>query len=294
MSALGGKRTLRQRACAATVEAMRHTEKTFSRWFCGLALLLAVGACAEASSSNGTDAAPADNADFVSSKAKNGPLSQPVFDRSALPPIERLGRNGIRVSVGVGEQRLAFVVDFRPLPHDCSLDNGGLASRDVTRSCRRVEADYFLLDTDPTNNEPSRLRSTYRFEIPEEDFRNAIRGFNSAAESWPGERTTIVGGTWVDVEQFVEGHLRSMASNSETFTAPTAVLLPLVHRLLLAYAPVGTVPRSVGFASEKPYSDWPCSGAEMNTPDTDGFAVGNDGCARLRRREKGSADEDKS
>lgn len=195
----------------------------------------------------------------------------------------------MRVSIGAGEQRLAFVMDFRPLPRDCFLDNGGLASRDVTLSCRRVEVDYYLLDTDPTNNEPARLRSTYRFEVPEEEFRNVVRSFNSAAESWPGEPTLDVGGTWVEVEQSVDGNIRSMSSNSETFTAPTALLLPQVHRLLLAYAPVGTVPRSSGFAAEEPYSEWPCSGSEMNTPDIDGFGVGDDGCAGFRRQQKGSA-----
>jgi hypothetical protein len=202
-----------------------------------------------------------------------------MFDRSLLPPVERLAPNGMRVGISASEQDLHFFVDFKPLPHGCLLSYRGTADEKVL-SCERVEVDYTLIDI--RDNRPV-VRSTHRFEVPEADFGSANEAFNAAAESWPGDvDTAIVGGTWVEVEQFVDGMLRSASTNLPTPSAPTSVLLTHVHRLLLAYAPAGTVPRSSVFAAEEA-AEYPCIGAEMNTPDPDGFGVGTDACGRSRQ-----------
>ncbi len=245
------------------------------------ALLFAASACGGDSAD--TETTSGNRAEPEMSKVVPGPLQEAMFDRRQLPPLDRLAPNGMRVSIGVGEQELSFVADFKPHPHGCAMTGEGGGSGDGPMRCDRVEVDYFLVDAD-VYGRGTVLRSTHGFEVPEEDYQSAIDSFNAAAGNWSGERATILGGTWVEVEQFHEGRMRSISSNSDTPSAPTAMLLPRVHGLLLAYAPAGTVPRSVSFAAEAPYSEQPCSGAEMNAPDPDGFGVGNDACARARGR----------
>jgi hypothetical protein len=156
------------------------------------------------------------------------------------------------VSISVHEDTARFVVDFKPVLHRCITLNREFVVEEVVdgavSECWRVGVSYFRLDADPHGRAGPVPGSASHFEVPWERYKETYEAFNTLAERWPGEGPDL-GGTWVEVEQFLGGKLRSSSSNSQSPFAPTAGLLKHVHSLLLAYAPVGTVPRSVDFSA---------------------------------------------
>lgn len=208
------------------------------------------------------------------------PLAEPLHPQ--LEPLASLGRNGMRVSVSPSFGLYHFVADFIPQPIDCYLPTEPFdQDRYEREGCGMIAVRYTVFGRDEAP-EP-RIRR-FNFQLPEEEYREAVGQFDRLARRWRGGRGGLLDGTRVGVEQFQGGALRSMETNATISFEPdnpAAHLLSDVHRQLLAYGPAGAVPRGSGFtvASREP-DEYPCMGRTFADPDPDGFGAGEDPCAR--------------
>lgn len=130
---------------------------------------------------------------------------------------------------------------------------------------------------------------TWRFVVPEEDFRDVIHAFDRAASHWRGDNVMVCDGTSIDIERVHAGTVSSMSTNALHAMSPGnpgAQLLPDVQRLVLAYGPSGVAPRSYDWtvASDAGHA---CT-AGLASADPDGVGTGDDACAQLIRREADS------
>ncbi len=227
-------------------------------------------------------------------KLFDGPLRLPVIENGArrgMPPLESLRPNGIRVSIAPTFGDQAFIVDFVPQPLNCYLPDDGnfVETRWPHEGCAYIRVDYSIIDQRDDRAPAQR----HRFIIPEEAFRVAVIEFNGLAEQWRGSHQGWTDGTMVGIEQYRGGRLRSIESNAP-YSHPVAAFTHQVHRLLLAFAPTGTVPRSYDFTIET-LAEYPCQGTSFNVADADGFGVGDDPCARfLAERSRGSDGVDRA
>jgi hypothetical protein len=216
-------------------------------------------------------------------KLVGGPLRRPLIEhpeRYGLLPLRSVGRNGLRATIAPSFGTYSFVVDLVPQPLNCYLivSDDFDEARAEQEGCHSIEARYTLIGG--TVQAPS-VRH-YRFVVPGVDYARAVEEFNRLARRWRGSSAGWLDGTTIGVEQFSEGELRSIASNSPPERAPgdpAAIFSRQLHRLLLAYAPAGTVPLSGDFTVADRI-DAPCMGNTLNVPDPDGFGTGDDACAR--------------
>ena len=133
---------------------------------------------------------------------------------------------------------------------------------------------------DNRGNAPPRAEE-HRFALPEEDFRTLMESFDANTRGWHGERSGWTDGTGIAVERVRDGVVTSMDSNSQGWSQrnPAVRLLGDVQRLALAYGPSGTVPRSYSWHVQSRI-EYPCADIGLNTPDPDGFGIGNDLCGQ--------------
>lgn len=207
--------------------------------------------------------------------------------RHGVPPSASVGPNGMRATIAPSFGDYWFVVDFVPRPANCYLllDQDPDRAPPPSRSCGPIEVRYAIIGAE------GRASGTrhYRFLVPPEDFREAGSLFNRLARRWRGAENQALDGTMIAVEQYQDGRLRSITTNDDAMTAPdnpAAMFLLAVHRLLLSYAPTGTVPRAYSFTVTRHPDVWPCQGDEFATPDPDGFGIGEDACARHLARHR--------
>jgi hypothetical protein len=125
---------------------------------------------------------------------------------------------------------------------------------------------------------------TFEFFVPEEDYREIVHDFDRTAPRWPGTTRLWTDGTGLEIERVRDSDIWSMSTKaSGRLVDPGARLSRGVQRLLLAYGPSGATPRNYDWTVQ-PDDDYPCGGADLNTPDADGFGIGNDACARFIAR----------
>ena len=124
----------------------------------------------------------------------------------------------------------------------------------------------------------------FRFIVPQEDGREVLIAADRLSTTWSGSGRKSVGGTYVSFELITDGQVRSMdakASFAGDYNNPAAFVAAEVHRLALAYGPVGEIPRRYDWHSfESEGGRFPCNNLGLNVPDPDGFGVGDDACAR--------------
>jgi hypothetical protein len=203
------------------------------------------------------------------------------------PPLSSLGPEGLRVFIAPSFGAYRYLIDFAPRPRGCNMIRAG-ASLDVSEFrnlCSFVAARLIRMSNDRTSLSQAQ---TWRFIVPEEDFRDAIGAFDRAAAHWWGDNVIICDGTSVEIERVHAGAVTSMSTNAirgDSPSNPGAILLPDVQRLVLAYGPSGAVPRSYDWTvSFDPAS---ACRSDLNTPDPDGVGAGDDACARLMARPAG-------
>jgi hypothetical protein len=223
--------------------------------------------------------APAEDGDAWDRLAE-GPLRDPHVRLPQLAPLATLGRDGMRVTIAPSFGTYSFAVDFVPQPFNCFIPPADYQFPEAERGrlCRYVEVRYSIAGRAPRAIQMRR----FVFRVPEEEYRAAIEEFDERARHWRGSPGPGTDGTDVAVEQYRDGRLRSMRTNSSVDyfpNNPALQVLPYVHRMLLAYGPAGAVPVSDSFTVEDGAAD-PCLPSGFNSPDPDGFGTGEDPCAR--------------
>jgi len=163
-----------------------------------------------------------------------------------------------------------------PRPAGCELPKSWSEPEPVPRWCEVAEIHYVVIPP----HRPNDARH-YRFIVPIEDFADIAKDFATLASRWRGGEGGMLDGTSITVEAWREGHLRSIMTNETQPDNPAAMTALGVHRMLLAYAPSGTVPRARSFDIADDGS-YPCQTPGFATSDPDGLGVGDDACARQR------------
>ena len=215
-----------------------------------------------------------------------GPLHQSGWNN--YPPLSSLGPEGLRVFIEPSFGEYRYLVDFAPLPRGCyMIPAGGDVDEGRWRrsGCAMVAARLIRMPNgDAQPGIPQ--AQTWRFVVPEEDFRDIIHAFDRAASHWRGDDVIVCDGTGVGIERVHAGAISSMWTNAMRDNSPGnpgAQLLPDVQRLVLAYGPSGVAPRSYDWTVSSDLGH-ACS-AGLASPDPDGVGAGNDGCAQLIARQ---------
>jgi hypothetical protein len=207
------------------------------------------------------------------------------FGWTGYPPLATLGPDGLRVFVAPSFGDYRYLVDFSPQPRGCYMVPG---SGEIDEAQWRNEGCVLiavrLIRITNTHERPDATRAqTYRFVVPEEDFRDVVGTFDQSAARWSGGGAMNLDGTSVDIERVRGGVVTSMSTNAlrgQSPGNPGAQLLLDVQRLALAYGPTGVIPRSYDWnVSSEP--DYPCTRGDLNVPDSDGFGTGSDLCAQF-------------
>jgi hypothetical protein len=203
------------------------------------------------------------------------------------PPLATLGPEGLRIFIAPSFGAYRYLVDFAPRPRGCYMipaDGNVDDERWRNSGCRFVAVRLIRMENASDQPNPPQAQS-WRFIVPEEDFREVVGAFDRAAARWQGDDAIVCDGTAVHVERVHAGWVTSISTNEDRWMAPSnpgALLLPDIQRLVLAYGPSGVAPRSYDW-TVSPDHDSACT-AGLNTPDPDGVGAGDDACARLMAR----------
>lgn len=177
-----------------------------------------------------------------------------------------LGSNGLRASIEPSFGNARYQIDIAP---------DGLRLPGSPNVRYRILADQGAVEE-------------YRLFASYEDVREVIDMFDARSDGWLGATGLGLDGTSVIAERVATGRVSYGDSNarpSEDPLNPIAGLGADLNRLLLAYGPTGRVPRLVDWhILPANHAEAPCHGGDYNLPDPDGIGVGEDACARSRRR----------
>ena len=222
----------------------------------------------------------------------DGPLKEhknnPIWKFDQYPAMKTGGSDALRIIVQPSFGMYNYRFDIKPQKGGCQIFNSETDDWDThDPQCLVIWVDGERWTTTEGRHLNGLPRKTsFRFYVPEEEFRDLFDAVHDRLHSWEGNGRTVVDGTSIAIEQHRRGAIQSYKSNARLSDAsdPAVIAGLAVHRMALAYGPDGLFPVSADWHVFEPTEDpyyRPCGHTGLRTPDPDGFGTGDDACAKF-------------